>query len=71
MAESPALRQFLERIGPEAAAGFTQTQRDAIELHFGMRYRVEHAVDWRRRVRLPFARFYVVVLAGREQRGGV
>ncbi len=71
MAESQALRQFLARIGPAAAAGFTAEQLAAIELHFGMRYRVGHAVDWRKRVRLPFARFYVVVLAGREQRGGV
>lgn len=65
------MRQFLARIGPEAAASFTPTQRAAIELHFGMRYRVDHSIDWRRRIALPFARFYVVLLAGKEQRSGV
>jgi hypothetical protein len=64
------MRQFLERIGPEAAASFTPPQRAAIELHFGMRYRVDHNIDWRHRIRLPFAKFYVVLLAGKEQRGG-
>jgi hypothetical protein len=70
LAESLALRQFLQRIGPDAAASFTPAQREAIELHFGMRYRVDHTIDWRQRIRLPFAKFYVVLLAGKENRSG-
>lgn len=70
MAESAALRQFLGRIGPEAAASFTPAQRAAIELHFGMRYRHAHSIDWRRRIRLPFLKFYIVLLAGTEHRAG-
>jgi hypothetical protein len=70
VSENPALRQFLDRIGPDAAASFTPAQCEAIELHFGMRYRVDHAIDWRQRIRLPFAKFYVVLLAGKENRAG-
>jgi hypothetical protein len=29
---------------------------------------VDHAIDWRQRIRLPFAKFYVVLLAGKENR---
>jgi hypothetical protein len=54
---------------PEVAASFTTPQLDAVDLHFGMRHRVDHAINWRRRIGLPFMKFYLVVLAGRENRG--
>ncbi|HQT40227.1 MAG TPA: hypothetical protein PK231_12420, partial [Acidocella sp.] len=66
MAESEALAMFLSRIEPELAQSFTPAQREAIDLHFGMRYRVRHLIDWRRRILFPFSRFYIVLLAGRE-----
>lgn len=64
------MRQFLGRIGAAQAASFTPAQLAAIDLHFGMRYRCDHAIDWRRRIRLPFLKFYIVCLAGTEHRAG-
>jgi hypothetical protein len=69
MVRNPAIERFLARLAPDTAASFSAAQLAAVELHFGMRHRIAHAIDWRRRVRLPFAKFYVVVLAGREDRG--
>ncbi len=67
---SPAICRFLARLAPELAASFSPAQLEAVELHFGMRHRVNHLIDWRRRVALPFAKFYVVLLAGRDERTG-
>jgi hypothetical protein len=64
----PAIERFLSRLPVELAASFSAAQLEAVELHFGMRYRPRHAVDWRRRVGLGVLRFYVIVLAGRERR---
>ncbi len=69
MAHSAAVQHFLARLPPEVAVTFTKTQLDAVDLHYGMRHRVNHAIDWRRRIGLPFLKFYLVVLAGREDRG--
>jgi hypothetical protein len=66
---SADMARFLARIGPELAASFTAQQLAAVELHFAMRNRVGHTIDWRKRVRLGALLGYVVVLAGRE-RGG-
>jgi hypothetical protein len=66
---NPALARFLARLTPELAQSFSPAQLAAIELHFGMRHRAAHAIDWRRRLNLPFARVYVVLLAGKEERG--
>jgi hypothetical protein len=35
-----------------------------------MRYRVNHTINWRRRIRLGIAKFYLIILAGPEHRGG-
>ncbi len=67
MAASPDMQRFLSRLPPELAARFDSEQLTAVELHFGMRNRMRHAIDWRRRLRLPFLNAYVVVLAGRER----
>jgi len=64
MARDP-VQVFLARLPPEVAGSFTPEQLAAIGLHFGMRHRVEHVIDWRAR----FLKFYFVVLAGRERRG--
>jgi hypothetical protein len=61
------MARFLARLPPPLAASFAPEQLAAIELHFGMRHRARHAIDWRRRVRLPFLRAYVVLLAGRDR----
>jgi hypothetical protein len=63
------MTRFLGRLNPQVAASFSDEQLAAVELHFGMRHVVDHAVDWRTRFGLPFARFYFVLLAGWEQRG--
>lgn len=68
MVHSLAVQRFLARMPPDAAASFTKAQLDAIDLHFGMRHRVDHAINWRARIGLPFLKFYFVLLAGREQR---
>jgi len=67
VAVSPDMERFLDRLPRALAARFDAEQLEAVELHFGMRSRGGHAIDWRRRVRLPFLRFYVVVLAGRDR----
>ena len=69
MARSADISRFLERVGPELAASFTPEQLAAVELHFAMRNRVGHAIDWRKRVGFGALRGYVVVLAGRERVG--
>jgi hypothetical protein len=69
MGQNPAIGNFLARLAPDIAASFSPAQLAAVELHFAMRHRVDHGIDWRRRFKLPFARFYVVLLAGREERG--
>jgi len=63
-----AISRFLYRLRPDLASSFTAEQLAAVELHFGMRYRVTHAIDWRRHFRLPFFKIYVVLLAGRDDR---
>ncbi len=65
---SPVLARFLERLPAEQARGFSAEQLSSIELHFGMRYRKSHAIDWRQRIRLPFIRGYIILLAGRDHK---
>lgn len=60
--------RFLARIPTDVAASFTEQQLDAVQRAFGMRYSTDHVVDVRRSVRLPWGRFYVVLLAGRDHR---
>ncbi|HVE22916.1 MAG TPA: hypothetical protein VNC39_13155 [Acidocella sp.] len=66
-ARSSDLTSFLARLPATLAARFDAEQLEAVELHFGMRHRTRHAIDFRRRLRLPFLRCYVVLLAGRER----
>ncbi len=63
---SDPITRFLARLPPDVAGSFSAAQLAAISLHFGMRHRVDHAIDWR----LRFVKFYFVFLAGRESRGG-
>ena len=62
------IARFLARVPPDLRASFTASQLTAIQRAFGMRYTMEHAVDLRRHVRLPWARYYLVVLCGRDHR---
>ena len=62
------IARFLARVPPDLRASFTATQLTAIQRAFGMRYTMEHALDLRRHVRLPWARYYLVVLCGRDHR---
>jgi hypothetical protein len=50
------------------AATFTPTQLTAINRAFGMRYEAGHALDIRRHLRLPWGRYYLVLLFGRDHR---
>lgn len=49
-ARSPDMARFLARLRPELAASFSPEQLAAVELHFAMRGRVGHAIDWRKRI---------------------
>lgn len=60
--------RFLARIRPDVAASFSPAQLDAVREAFGLRYAMDHAVDIRRRLRLPWGRYYVVLIAGRDRR---
>lgn len=78
MPKTPALSpdalfaaRFLARVPPDVAASFTPAQLRAVQASFGMRYAMDHAIDLRRRVLLPWmGGIYVVLLAGRDRRGG-
>jgi len=60
--------RFLGRVPAELRASFTPDQLTAIQHAFGMRYTMDHALDIRRHVRLPWARYYLVLLCGRDFR---
>ena len=68
MPPSTALARFLGVLPRDLAGSFSEAQLAAIDLHFGMRYRTDHAVDFRRRIGFARLRAYVVVLIGRERR---
>jgi hypothetical protein len=63
------MARFMARMRPALAASFTPEQLAAVELHFAMRNRAAHAIDWRRQFGLGVLRGYVVVLAGRARAG--
>ncbi len=68
---SPAdafIARFLARVPREVAGTFTPEQLRAVQRAFGMRYVMQHAVDLRRTLRFPWGRYYLVLLAGRDQR---
>jgi hypothetical protein len=60
--------RFLGRMPAELAASFTPDQLAAVQRAFGMRYAMDHALDVRRSVILPWGRFYLVLLGGRDRR---
>ncbi len=60
--------RFLARLPPALARSFSAEQLEAIHHAFGMRYRMDHAIDLRRTLSLPWGRFYVVFLAGPDHR---
>jgi hypothetical protein len=62
------IRRFLARISPDIARSFSAAQLTAVQQAFGLRYSVQHHIDIRRRLRLPFGNFYLVILAGRDYR---
>jgi hypothetical protein len=66
VAQSPDIQRFLARLPAGTAASFSSDQLAAIELHFAMRNRTQHSIDWRRK--LPWVNLYVVLLAGRDHR---
>jgi len=67
VATSSEISRFLARLPEAVAARFDAEQLAAVELHFGMRNRVRHAVDWRRRIKFGRLSGYVVILAGRDR----
>jgi hypothetical protein len=62
------IARFLARVPVEQRASFTPAQLTAVRQAFGMRYSMEHTLDVRRYVGLPWARYYLVVLWGRDHR---
>jgi hypothetical protein len=67
------MQHFLRRLPAELAATFEPEQLAAIELHFAMRHRARHALDWRWRLRVPGLsgmRCYLVLLAGCDRCAG-
>ncbi len=62
------IARFLARVPREVAASFTPAQLQAVQRAFGMRYVMEHAIDQRRTLHLPWGRYYLVLLAGRDRR---
>lgn len=64
---NPFLDRFLADVPREVAGSFTPAQLAAVQRAFGMRFTVEYALDIRRSFRLPWGRFYLVLLCGRER----
>ncbi len=64
---NPFLERFLARVPGEVARSFTPDQLAAVQRAFGMRFTVGHALDIRRSFRLPWGRFYLVLLWGQER----
>lgn len=67
VAANAFLDRFLARVPREVAGTFTPEQLAAVQHAFGMRFTVAHALDIRRSLRLPWGRFYLVLLFGRER----
>lgn len=61
------LDRFLARVPRDVAGTFTPEQLAAVQRAFGMRFTVDHALDIRWSLRLPWGRFYLVLLFGRER----
>jgi len=61
------ITRFLARVPRDVAPSFTQEQLAAVQRAFGMRYAMDHSLDIRRSLRLPWGRFYLVLLFGRER----
>jgi hypothetical protein len=62
------IARFLARVPADLRASFTPDQLTAIQHAFGMRYTMEHTLDVRRHVGLPWARYYLILLWGRDHR---
>lgn len=60
--------RFLALMPPRVAQSFTADQLDAIRKAFGNRYVFSPPVDIRRRIRLPWGKYYLVIQAGRDKR---
>ena len=59
--------RFLARVPAETRGSFSGSQLAAIVRAFGMRHARRHLLDLRRSFRLPWGRFYVVLLIGRDR----
>ena len=53
---------------PRVAQTFTAAQLKAIHQAFGARFLFSPRLDIRRRIRLPWGKFYLIVQAGRDKR---
>lgn len=60
--------RFFQRISPAIAATFSEVQLTALKSLFGHTPWRRHAVDQRRSLVLAGRRYYLVIVAGREQR---
>ena len=64
----PFLQQMFARMSPGAKFTFTPAQIDEIKKAFSARSRTSHALDVRRSIQLFGKSYYMVFLAGCEQR---
>ncbi len=64
----PFFQQMFARMSPGAEYLFSPYQLDEIKKAFGARSFGAHAVDFRSSIRLFHGSYYVIFLAGREQR---
>lgn len=62
------MARFIARMPQDLAATFSEAQLAAIDLHFGMRHRVGHLIDIRRRFGIASLQGYIILLIGRERR---
>lgn len=62
------IAKFLGRMPVHLARSFTSEQLEAIKRAFGSRYSSSHGFEFKRRLRLPWGRFYFVIQMGRDRR---
>jgi hypothetical protein len=66
--DNPFTESFLARMPNDVASSFTPDQLAVVQMAFGMRYKVDHGVDFRRTLSLPWGRYYFILLGGRDWR---
>ena len=62
------MARFRARVPSHIAATFSAEQLSALQEAFGVRGTARHGLRWRVTLHLPWGRYYLVLMAGRDRR---